>query len=97
MKIEKISKSKSKEKYRIKLKEKELMLKNNGLKYFILFPCDLIQENFTNIIYNPSLQEKHQIEKFYKNNIDWGKVRNIGKLDYSQNIIGNTRPKKEVV
>lgn len=93
----KISKSKSKEKYRIKLKEKELMLKNNGLKYFILFPCDLTQENFTNIIYNPSLQEKHQIEKFYKNNIDWGKVRNIGKLDYSQNIIRNTRPKKEVV
>lgn len=36
-------------------------------------------------------------KKFYKNNIDWEKVRNIGKLDYSQNIIRNTRPKKEAV
>ena len=82
-----ISQSKSKEKYRIKLKEKELMLKDNGLKYFILFPCDLTTENFGTIIHNPTLQLKHNIEKFYKNNIDWEKVRNIGELDYSQNVI----------
>lgn len=93
----KISRSKSKEKYRLKLKEKEFMLKNNGLKYFILFPCDLTQENFEDILHNQNLNVKHRIENFYKNNIDWGKVRSIGKLDYSQDIIRNTRPKKEAV
>lgn len=33
--------SKSKERYRLKLKEKEKMLKENNLKYYILFPSDL--------------------------------------------------------
>ena len=93
----KISRSKSKEKYRMKLKEKETMLKNNGLKYFILFPCDLTQENFEDILHNQNLKIKHRIENFYKNNIDWEKVRSIGRLDYSQDIIRNTRPKKEAV
>lgn len=93
----KISRSKSKEQYRIKLKEKEAMLKNSGLKYFILFPCDLTQENFEDILHNQNLNVKHRIENFYKNNIDWGKVRSIGKLDYSQDVIRNTRPKKEAV
>ena len=73
------------------------MLKTNGLKYFILFPCDLTQENFKNIIHNQNLQVKHKIENFYKNNIDWEKVRIIGELDYSQDVIRNTRPKKEAV
>lgn len=93
----KISRSKSKEKYRMKLKEKETMLKNSGLKYFILFPCDLTQENFEDILHNQNLKVKHRIENFYKNNIDWEKIRSIGKLDYSQNVIRNTRPKKEAV
>ena len=30
---------------------------------------------------------KNKIESFYKNNIDWNKVRSIGELDYSQNMI----------
>ena len=93
----KISRSKSKEKYRIKLREKEIMLKNNGLKYFILFPCDLTQENFEDILHNQNLKIKHRIENFYKNNIDWEKVRSIGRLDYSQDVIRNTRLKKEAV
>ena len=73
------------------------MLKNNELKYFILFPCDLTQENFEDILHNQHLNVKYRIENFYKNNIDWGKVRSIGKLDYSQDVIRNTRPKKEAV
>lgn len=82
-----ISNSKSKEKYRIKLKEKEQMLKTNNLRYFILFPCDLTKENFTDIIYNQSSDLKQTIEKFYKNNINWKRVREIGELDYKQDVI----------
>jgi hypothetical protein len=40
-----ISTSKSKEKYRQKLIQKEKMLRDNNLKYYILFPSD-IQEDF---------------------------------------------------
>ena len=43
------------------------------------------------------VEDEFVVREGIKNNIDWGKVRNIGKLDYSQNIIRNTRPKKEVV
>ena len=82
-----ISSSKSKEKYRIKLRQKESMLKNSNLKYFILFPCDLTTENFDRIIKNPSLELKHEIESFSINNIDWIKVREIGELDYSKDVI----------
>ena len=82
-----ISSSKSKEKYRIKLNQKESMLKNSNLKYFILFPCDLTTENFERIISNPSLELKHEIESFNINNIDWIKVREIGELDYSKDVI----------
>lgn len=82
-----ITHSKSKEKYRLKLAEKEQMLKDNGLSYFILFPCDLTKENFENILFNRSTELKYNIEQFHKNNIDWNKVRNIGELDYSQDII----------
>lgn len=92
-----ISQSNSKEKYKIKLKEKEEMLKKDNLIYFILFPCDLTIENFQNIIYNQNLLLRHNIEKFYKSNIDWKKVRKIGKLDYSQDIIKNTKSQKEVI
>lgn len=41
--------SKSKEKYRNKLMIKEQMLKENNLKYLILFPEDLSIENLNNI------------------------------------------------
>ena len=94
-----ITQSKSKEKYRIKLKEKEKMLKDNKLKYFILFPCDLTNENFEKIIYSQNLELKHNIEHFYKNNIDWEKVRKIGELDYSQDVIRKDfrHKKKEAV
>lgn len=82
-----ISYSKSKEQYRIKLLEKETMLKNENLHYYILFPCDLTNNNFQNILFNDNLNLKNKIESFYKNNIDWNKVRSIGELDYSQNVI----------
>lgn len=82
-----ISSSKSKEKYRLKLKQKESMLKNSNLKYFILFPCDLTTENFDRIINNPTLKLKNEIESFNINNIDWIKVREIGELDYSKDVI----------
>lgn len=82
-----ISYSKSKEQYRVKLLEKETMLKNANLHYYILFPCDLTNNNFQDILSNDNLDLKNRIESFYKNNIDWNKVRNIGELDYSQNVI----------
>ena len=82
-----INYSNSKEKYRLKLKEKECLLKENNVKYFILFPCDLTKENFKNIIHNPNLVLKHSIENFHRSNIDWIKVRKIGELDYSKDVI----------
>ena len=82
-----ITHSKSKEKYRLKLKEKEQMLNDNGLDYFILFPCDLTNENFHDVLFNRQESLKQNIEGFYKNNIDWQKVRKIGELDYSQDVI----------
>ena len=63
------------------------MLKNSNLKYFILFPCDLTTENFNRIISSPNLELKHEIESFNINNIDWIKVREIGELDYSKDVI----------
>lgn len=94
-----ITHSKSKEKYRQKLKEKEQMLKDNGLNYFILFPCDLTKENFNNVLFNRSEKLQQDIEGFYKNNIDWEKVRKIGELDYSQDVIRKDfrRRRKEAV
>ena len=94
-----ITYSKSKEKYRLKLAEKEQMLKDNGLNYFILFPCDLTKENFENILFNCSEKLQQNIERFYKNNIDWEKVRKIGELDYSQDVIRKDlrRKRKEAV
>jgi hypothetical protein len=41
--------SKSKEKYRLKLREKENMLKDAGLEYYILFPCDLNEDIYKKI------------------------------------------------
>lgn len=82
-----INYSNSKEKYRLKLKEKECLLKEKNVKYFILFPCDLTKENFKNIIHNPNLDLKHSIEDFHRSNIDWIKVRKIGELDYSKDVI----------
>lgn len=78
--------SKSKESYRLKLKEKENLLKSNHLKYFILFPCDLTRENFIFILQDGSLELKHKIESFSKNNINWNKVLNIGELKYKNNL-----------
>ena len=81
-----ISRSKSKERYRLKLKRKEQMLKNNGLLYFILFPCDLTQGNYRNILEDSSLELKKKIEAFNKNNIDWVKIRETGELKYTDEI-----------
>lgn len=80
-----ICRSKSKEKYRLKLKQKEQMLKDNNLIYFILFPCDLTRDIFMQIINDSSLQLKHSIEGFMKNNIDWVKIQEIGELKYKLN------------
>ena len=63
------------------------MLKNNNFKYFILFPCDLTTKNFERITNTPSIKLKHEIEQFNINNIDWIKVREIGELDYSRDVI----------
>lgn len=91
-----ISVSKSKEKYRKKLLEKELILKFNNLIYFILFPCDLTKENFTNILDNSSLELKKKIENFNQNNIEWVKIRNTtGELDYSKSFLKNTYKRKQ--
>ncbi|MBU5332111.1 hypothetical protein KQI61_07855 [Anaerocolumna aminovalerica] len=84
-----ITRSKSKENYRLKLKQKEKMLKENNLIYFILFPCDLTRDNFMQIINDSSLDLKHRIENFMKNNIDWVKVKNVGELKYKSNKYNN--------
>ena len=56
-------------------------------------------ENFEKIIHSQNLELKHNIEHFYKNNIDWEKVRKIGELDYSQDVIRKDfrHKKKEAV
>lgn len=81
-----IVRSKSKENYRQKLKNKETLLKDNGLIYFILFPCDLTQDNFISILKDGSIDLRKSIESFMKNNIDWNKVRKSGELKYSDKI-----------
>ena len=44
---------------------------------------------------------KHSIENFYRSNIDWSKVRKIGELDYSKDVIKDNdyykKIKKEAV
>lgn len=77
-----ITSSKSKEKYRQKLKEKEQFLIANNLIYFILFPCDLTEENMKQVIENPTVELRKQIESFNQTNIDFVNVRKLGKLDY---------------
>lgn len=77
-----ITHSKSKERYRLKLKEKEQI------------PCDLTKENFYSILFSRNENLKQKISGFYKNNIDWVKVREIGELDYSQNIIRDFKKKE---
>ena len=52
------------------------------LKYFILFPCDLTNENMNEIINNPTIELKHKIEKFNQANINWRVVREKGELNY---------------
>lgn len=81
-----IVRSKSKERYRLKLLEKQKMLKENGLHYYILFPCDLTHDNFYNILNNDSISLRKMIESFMKNNIDWKKIREIGELKYTSDI-----------
>ena len=87
----KIFSSKSKEGYKKKLKEKEQLLKDNNLKYFILFPCDLTKE----ILYK-ILEEDYEVTKQYiannnVHNINWVKIREQGELKY---IIDNKGKKK---
>ena len=78
--------SKSKENYRKKLLKKQSMLRDNNLKYYILFPCDLTKENTYNILNNDSIELRKSIELFVKNNIDWKKVSEVGELKYSNEI-----------
>lgn len=92
-----IIRSKSKENYRLKLKKKEEMLKSHNLIYFILFPCDLTNDNLKNILQDGSIELRKTIEKFIQNNIDWVKIREVGELDYSKPFLRDTRPKKEAV
>lgn len=77
-----ITASKNKEIYRKKLKEKEIMLLNNGLNYFFLFPCDLTQEIFELILSCPTQALREKIQNFYKSNINWKKVKEQGELKY---------------
>lgn len=78
--------SKSREKYRLKLLKKQQLLRENDLKYFILFPCDLTRDNIQAILEDGSIRLRKQIEGFMKNNIDWIKVRQNGELKYKDNI-----------
>ena len=78
--------SKSREKYRLKLLKKQQILRENNLKYFILFPCDLTRDNIHAILEDGSILLRKQIESFMKNNIDWIKVRQNGELRYKDNI-----------
>lgn len=84
--------SDSKNRYRESLKYKESLLKDNGMIYFILFPCDLTNENFNKILSNPTDTLRNDIEKFNHHNLDWKKIRKNGYLDYSdKTIIRNTK------
>lgn len=81
----KLNSSKTKENYRIKLGNKEEMLKNEGLEYYILFPCDLTDENLNLIISSNNPQETREIiKKFNKTYVDWDKVKARGSLEYSK-------------
>ena len=82
-----ITSSKSKENYRQKLKEKEELLHSNNCIYFILFPCDLTEENMRQVFENPTIELRKQIESFNQNNIDFVNVRKLGKLDYDNPAI----------
>ena len=53
----------------------------------MLYSNPLSFKNFKNIIHNPNLALKHSIENFHRSNIDWIKVRKIGELDYSKDVI----------
>lgn len=77
-----INSSKSKEKYRRKLYEKELMFKRNNLTYFILFPCDLTADILDSVLESPTVSLRKEIEKRYKNNIDWRIIQKTGQLKY---------------
>lgn len=70
-----------------------------GFVAYILFPCDLTKENLYSILFSRNENLKQKISGFYKNNIDWVKVREIGELDYSQDIIRKDfrRKQKEAV
>lgn len=81
-----ITNRKSREKYRLKLLSKQKMLRDNNLVYFILFPCDLTQDNFNAILIDGSISLRKKIESFMKNNIDWAKIRHKGKLEYGDDI-----------
>lgn len=49
------------------------------------------KENFISILQDGSLGLKHKIESFYKNNIDWNRVMDIGELKYTDNIKWGSR------
>lgn len=81
----KLNDSISKENYRIKLGVKEKMLKDEGLEYYILFPCDLTDENLDLILSTDSPNDTRQlIESFNKTYVDWDKVKDRGCIKYDK-------------
>lgn len=90
-----INNSKSKEEYRIKLWYKERLFQESNVEYFILFPCDLTKEILCNILNNNYTNTKHSLKHFYKNNIDWRKILEIGELKYD--LVQTGRDKQPLV
>lgn len=80
-------KFKNREKYRLRLQYKKEIFESNNVNYFILFPCDLTEDNIEQIVNNPTKQLKTDIELFIQNNIDWKEVKKNNKLDYSNKNI----------
>lgn len=88
-----IESSKSKEKYRKSLHRKEQAFKNNGLEYYILFPCDLTKANLDKILNDLDHDKvRNFISHFLQNNIKWSVIREKGELTYTFN---SSRHKRE--
>lgn len=69
-----ITASNSKETYKTKLKQKERMLMNNNKNYYILFPCDLVENYVGRILESPTVKLRKEIESHNRHNIDWSLI-----------------------
>lgn len=81
----KITASNHKERYRLKLKEKERLLNESGVEYYLLFPCDLTQDNLDAIL-NQEDKIKEKIESEHRHNIDWDGILEVGELIYTDEL-----------